>query len=76
MTKVFVLSGTFQQAINYAQLHSVNPNNLVYVDRPEKLRGHRGGTLYKTGTYYMRDDYHEIEDYALACGFKIVEVVL
>ena len=60
--KLYVFAGNFQQAKDFARGRINKLADLVYIDRPNKLRGLRGITVYKAGTWYTHPEASSIED--------------
>lgn len=68
--KVFVIAGNATQFKNFRKKLeekmikegvSFHHQDIVYIDVPERLRGHRNIHGYKVGTWRERRDLYEIE---------------
>lgn len=58
---LFVLSGTYQQALNFAKSRGLKTRkDYIYIDSRRRLEGIRGAMFVKYGTYYERRDLADI----------------
>jgi hypothetical protein len=62
---IFILAGNYNE---FKSFRRENPGlagaDLRYADSPEKLMGWRGAEYRTYGTFYQREDAHQIEDAA------------
>lgn len=70
-----VLAGNYRQFEQWMKNRELSPQDrrYAYVSDVNKLRGFRGAKLFRTGTAYVRKDYGEILEMALANGIEVVE---
>ena len=68
---LYVLAGSYEQALHFSKSLNVHRSRLVYVSRPEHLRGIRNEKLYVTGTYYDKADWLKCVELAEAQDFII-----
>ena len=62
MDKIYVLAGSYIQAVYYAQENDITKEELVYINNERDLRGIDGAgkSLVVHGTAYQKRDYHYI----------------
>lgn len=74
MNKIFILSGTAEQAKILARWHDMARNEWEYVTNADLLRGNRQKTLWLFGTWRNRHDCKDLIDLAVACEFKVFHI--
>jgi hypothetical protein len=68
--KQFIFAGTYQQARDWMRVNNKNPNDWVYINSAERLRGYENCNYIRYGTWYERKDSWEIEEMLASRGFK------
>ena len=58
---IFILAGSYKEARCLARKTGLGPRNWTLLDRPEKLRGLRGGSYIRFGSWFNLKDIREIE---------------
>jgi hypothetical protein len=71
MNRVFILSGTAEQARHLARIHDMERSEWAYVADANKMRGHRHQTLWLFGTWRSRSDVAEVVTAARTMEFRI-----
>ena len=59
--KPFIFAGNFRQAVTYAQLNDLKPNDWIYLNDEYKLMGYENPEVIMVGTYDERPDYLRIK---------------
>lgn len=72
ITTHLILAGNVQQYRYYVQRHFNIPDKTRYISSIRDIQGyHENAQLHLIGTYYERDDYRDIVQYAEQTGIKM-----
>ena len=73
---LYVISGNFRQAADFAMSREIPRNRLVFVDEPDRLSGisGEGKTVFVYGTAHSRKDLNDCIHMAMERRFKIEHV--
>lgn len=62
-----VIAGNWHQFRMYCRDNNIGPQDAVYVESKQAIAGYRFREVITIGTYFTRDDWRELMDYAQAC---------
>jgi hypothetical protein len=58
MEKQYVIAGNYRQF----EFHARGRKDWFYISSPEHLHGLRDKTILLIGTYFLRDDWHDLKE--------------
>ena len=59
-----VVAGNYREFLNWCFDNQIDPREALYVSEFHVLKGMtlKASQIFRTGTFYMRDDLHQIEN--------------